>query len=741
MGRMLRPNTLRALGADRLAALFRARPDLLEPAPPTSLQDLAARLTNPVSLSLALRGFDAPTAQAAEGLAALGEAADREPLERLLGIAPGGAGDVAREGLDHALDVLRQHLFLNPSDTRVRLLPEICNAWPEPLGLGPSAAQLVTPQTADAIRHALRQLGVATKVSLKADLVRVLVGVLTDPDRVRAIAESAPDHVRERLRRAALGETQLTRYTYYSYRFSGGSRRGPIDPADWALDRMLGVQTYRGRVVMPAEVALALRGTGWTAPFTPQPPSINWHRRPDHLLDREMAAAASHAVRVVTTLLETASAHPLALLKDGRVGVRELRRVGKALGVPVREVRLGLAVAQAAGLLGTSSPGAAPTPDVDAWLAAEPAERAAYLARAWLDLPALPLLDPEASWVPESRPSICIIKQVAFRELAAHPQQAAEAEELPAWLAWERPLALGGSISNLASGTSGAGAIFEDDLDDLDELDAGPDDDLDEEPTPAERARELVPALFEEAAWLGLVVAGALTPAGRAAQAGEDVAAVFGDTIGTARRTVRIQADLTAVVLGQPSAELSATLDRAADRESRSSAATWRFGPASVRRALDAGLSAEQLVKELTTAAEGELPQPLEYLIGDVARQHGLIRGAAVQCYLRGPEALLREVAADRRLRALDLRLVAPSVLVGEKPLAETLAALRSAGHAPVEEGRDGEAVLVPQRSHRTPSPRQGIGRAQPAPGSLSRGRGMRRPAAAAESVAAALVR
>jgi len=55
------------------------------------------------------------------------------------------------------------------------------------------------------------------------------------------------------------------------------------------------------------------------------------------------------------------------------------------------------------------------------------------------------------------------------------------------------------------------------------------------------------------------------------------------------RDTVLLQADLTAVVTGTPSAGLLELLDSAAGPESRSGAWTWRFSPASIRRALAAG--------------------------------------------------------------------------------------------------------------------------------------------------------
>jgi hypothetical protein len=152
------------------------------------------------------------------------------------------------------------------------------------------------------------------------------------------------------------------------------------------------------------------------------------------------------------------------------------------------------------------------------------------------------------------------------------------------------------------------------------------------------------------------------------------------------------QADLTAVVSGAPSAELSRLLDSCATREARGAASVWRFTPASVRRALDAGTPAGELVEALREA--GRLPQAVEYLIHDVARRHGSLRVRAVGCVLHGLDpVLLAEATADRRLAALGLAALSPTVLASARPPAETLAALRAAGYAPVAEDAAGEVL------------------------------------------------
>lgn len=87
--------------------------------------------------------------------------------------------------------------------------------------------------------------------------------------------------------------------------------------------------------------------------------------------------------------------------------------------------------------------------------------------------------------------------------------------------------------------------------------------------------------------------------------------------------TVIVQSDLTALVSGEPTTRVSRVLSAAAQSESRGTAALWRFSAVSVRKALDAGRMAEELIGELAVISDRPLPQPLEYLVRDVARKHG----------------------------------------------------------------------------------------------------------------------
>jgi hypothetical protein len=88
------------------------------------------------------------------------------------------------------------------------------------------------------------------------------------------------------------------------------------------------------------------------------------------------------------------------------------------------------------------------------------------------------------------------------------------------------------------------------------------------------------------------------------------------------------------------------------------------------------------------------VPQALDYLIDDVARRHGRLRGGAAGSFLRcDDEALLAEVLASHQAMRLELRRIAPTVLISPLPLVDVLDGLRSAGFTPAAEGPDGRVM------------------------------------------------
>ncbi|MFG2553253.1 helicase-associated domain-containing protein [Streptomyces sp. NPDC048581] len=167
---------------------------------------------------------------------------------------------------------------------------------------------------------------------------------------------------------------------------------------------------------------------------------------------------------------------------------------------------------------------------------------------------------------------------------------------------------------------------------------------------------------------------------------------------------VLLQADLTAVAPGPLQRPLAAMLDVLADVESKGGATVYRFTPGSVRRALDAGRSASDLHAFLAEHSRTPVPQPLAYLIDDVARRHGHLRVGAASAYVRcDDDAVLNEILADKRAAGLRLRRLAPTVLAAQADPAALLEGLRAMGFAPAAESAEGDVVITRADAHRTP--------------------------------------
>ncbi|MFF4759680.1 helicase-associated domain-containing protein [Streptomyces sp. NPDC001292] len=193
------------------------------------------------------------------------------------------------------------------------------------------------------------------------------------------------------------------------------------------------------------------------------------------------------------------------------------------------------------------------------------------------------------------------------------------------------------------------------------------------------------------------------SPAEQAAAAAE-AARVLAPLLPEPLDHVLIQADLTAVAPGPLRRPLAETLGVLADVESKGGATVYRFTPASVRRALDAGRTATDLHAFLAAHSRTPVPQPLAYLIDDVARRHGHLRVGAASAYVRcDDDALLNEILADKRSAGLRLRRLAPTVLAAQADPAALLEGLRAMGYAPAAESAAGDVLITRAHSHRTP--------------------------------------
>ncbi|MFH5824835.1 helicase-associated domain-containing protein [Georgenia sp. AZ-5] len=438
--------------------------------------------------------------------------------------------------------------------------------------------------------------------------------------------------------------------------------------AAWLLGRGILRRLSPTQLVLPREVALAARG-GRTHREPPTPPAAEDVRTyPAAVVEAESARAAEEMVRLVAALLRAWHQAPASVLRTGGIGVRELRRTAAALEVSEADAALVAELAAMSGLLTQDDDETvawSPSRAALDWLEDPLPARWAHLARAWFSSARTPwlvgtrsdqgtlraALEPtlERGWAVE-------LRERALRVLADLPPGAgpspAQVHEL---LTWRRPRA-----------------------------------------TAPERT---VAAVLAEAGRLGLTGAGALAPAGRAVLAGapaDEVAAALEATLPEPVGELLVQGDLTAVVPGRPEPALAELLSLCTEVESRGAALTVRFTAESVRRALDAGTGADELLAALAERCRTPLPQPLEYLVRDVARRHGQVRVGTAGAYLRLDDAAgAATLVGDPALARLGLRAIAPTVLVSPADPGEVLDVLHEAGLAPVLEGPDGAVVLT----------------------------------------------
>jgi hypothetical protein len=655
---------LRARDDEALQALLRARPDLVAPVP-ADTGSLAARASTRTSVQRALDALDTPTLQVLEVLTALEEPVALRDVARACGVSgPVVAGYIG---------LLRDRALVWGADRALRTVRTVGELLgPHPVGLGPRLVDALGMRSPARLSELCEDLGLPTAGD-PAAMLAALTEHLSDPAVVETLLDGAPAQARELLDRLAWGPPVGTvEQAHRQVRVATAA--GPVD---WLLARGLLVAAGPDRVVLPREVAVALRGGRVRNGLDVEPPALPVTVRSPGHVEAAAAGQAAETVRLVEELAEAWSAWPAPVLRAGGLGVRQLRRVAEVLDTGVDHAAFVVELAWVAGLVavdGEAEPAWAPTPAYDEWRAGETAARWTALASAWLDTSRVPGLigsrdgrDAVRNALADDldRPSAVHVRRAVLAELAARgPGEVPDSAALAERLAWRAPRR--GGVT----------------------------------------ARQLGEWSLREAAWLGVTGLGALAGHGRALLSADasSATAVLAAALPEPVDHVLLQADLTAVAPGPLTAELSRELSLIADVDSRGGATVYRFTPTSVRRALDVGRTAEELLALLAEHSRTPVPQPLAYLVGDGARPHGRDRGGAASAYLRADdEHLLAEVLADRRAASLRLRRLAPTVLAAQADPASVLDVLREMGLAPAAEGPDGDVVLRRPDAHRTP--------------------------------------
>ena len=639
----------------QLTALLHARPDVIHPLPP-SITPLAGRLQLRASVARALRGLSALDLAALEAAADLG--AEFSPVSRegiARSVVDRAQVGVGRDAALAAVDNLLTHALLFGTPERLLLVRET-------MGVLPGSWRLLDDDSADDpdTAETLAALEPAQRKVLDTLLAGGGVGTTKD-----AALDADPARPIPQLIAAGL----LTR----------------IDSSHVRLPRRVS-QVLRGAETGDYPLHASSRVAGETGPDATA----------QRQADESGAAQGLEASRQVRRLVEHLGANPVALNKDATLGVRAAGQVAKALGFEREQVQRLIAMASSARLIGR---GELPGEEDSVYLATT-----RYAAQ-WLDAPLSAQFarvlagwwaSPWQYWrvgeKDDQGRTIRLFDDASRNDHLPHRRRLASAQ-------YTRP----------APGTALSRSEAIEDL-----------------RFTAPLAASVAPAgetdqLLDEAEWAGAIATGTATTWLRTLHASTDSSTLLAELeADTAEITpaevdkVIIQADLTVLAPGPLPADMQRELELMAELESAGLASVYRLSEASLRRALDAGRTAGELKDWLGAHSLGEVPQTLGYLLDDLARRHGQLRGGAVLSYLRSEDTALLDAlfAAPGLAEEAGLRRLAPTVAVSTRRLAETLALLRDAGMHAVAEDAAGAAVdirpeppVLPAEKIRLPEP------------------------------------
>jgi hypothetical protein len=657
---------LRSRTDAELLALFRNRPDLLHPVP-SDLDALAARASSRPSVFRAIEGLSTVELHVLAAFSLNGERRELIPS-----VSPEQLHDATQRLIE--LGLMRRDTAAAP-----RVVGAAAELTRSITGLGPPIAQAIGSLDEPRIGSIRRDVAATLTASSYRGVISEegterarLTAMLAHPAVLAALWEQASEPAREAmgLLRWGPAQTSLTQATRPARADTASS------PVDWLLAHGLLIPVSETMVMVTEEVGLMLRGGHLFPHDASTPPPLMATQRDPALIDRAAAAAADRCCRAVETLLEEWSVSPPPVLRAGGLGVRELRRVAQLLNREETEAALLIEVAAAGGLVasdGAADPVWLPTRGYDEWLELPAAWRWSALVTAWLTSPrqagAVGQRDDKDKVIaalgsqPTTPADTVITRRQTLALLAeAPPGTAPDGTWMTDTALWRRPIRMNRTGS------------------------------------------DAVPWTLRDADVLGVCGLGALSTPGRALLCGDtaaDAAAALAPLLPTPIGYIMLQADLTAVAPGPLETDLSRELALLATVESTGGATVYRFTETSIRRALDAGRTSADIQAFLTARSTTAVPQPLAYLVDDAARRHGRIRIGTLGTYLRCEDpSLLAELAADRRLTALGLRLLAPTVLACGVGPELVLDQLRGRGYSPMPEGPDG-AIRLRRADHR----------------------------------------
>jgi hypothetical protein len=465
-------------------------------------------------------------------------------------------------------------------------------------------------------------------------------------------------------------EEVLAKLTWGPPRGQIGNIKKPGKAIGWLLDNGVLVALDSNTVALPRDVAIKLRGGKIHKDMVSKAPNLIGKEVVQKQIDLAAIANISTILRWCEELLHNLSDEPPTALRTGGLGVRDLKKIAEHLGIDETCAGFVAELCYLGGLLVIDSDDQIlPTSAFDIWLTKSAEERWYSLVVLWLDTSRVSGLIGKnsdknvAPLGPElDRAGASLIRRSTLKVLNDNPQLTPDVKSLQEIVKWINP----------------------------------------------QRANnDYVEWTLREAEWLGITGQGALSTFGSNLLNEKEVLEIE-SALPKPVDHILIQADNSAVAPGPLTPELASEMGTIADIESRGGATVYRFSDSSIRRGLDHGKTGDQIKTFLSKISKTPMPQPLEYLITDIAKRHGRLRVGSAHTYIRcEDEGLVQQILHDKKCEHLRLRKIAPQVLVTDFELAEVIGELREFGYLPAAENSGGVLLSQPnlRRSKSRPKP------------------------------------
>ena len=438
----------------------------------------------------------------------------------------------------------------------------------------------------------------------------------------------------------------------------------------WLLDNGILIPIDTNTVALPREYAIKLRGGKVHKELFVKPQDLMGKKLNQKQIDLAAIANISTVLRWCEEFLHNLSDETPTALRTGGIVIRDLKRIAEHLGVEASCVGFIAELCYLNGLVVIDPDDQIlPTSAFDIWLAKSHEERWYSLASLWLDTSRVSGLIGKsndrniAPLGPElDRAGAALIKRTSLKILLENLEIVPEFNSLKEIVKWWNPQRFN---------------------------------------------QDFVTWSLREAEWLGITGQGAISSFGNNLLSTQDELGIEKALPKTVDH-ILIQADNSAVAPGPLTSDLSAELGMLADIESRGGATVYRFSEASIRRGLDHGKTGDQIKSFLSKISKTPMPQPLEYLIADVAKRHGRLRVGSSHSYVRcEDEGLIQQILYDKRCEHLRLRRIAPQVLITDFEIDEVINGLREYGFLPAAENSNGVLLSQPnlRRAKSRPKP------------------------------------